>query len=80
MPRFGTLGQLFKIPTLCPVNFWDAKLMEKMEENRINRDLEYRYKGEIRVILIGLKKGWEWLEDGLYCHMEGEIEDERSYE
>ena len=57
------------------MNFWDARWMEKMRENQIARDLEDRYMDDIRVILMALKDGWRWFEDGFYWCQEWEQED-----
>ena len=60
------------------MNFWDAKWMNVMEENQISRDLEDRYMDDIRVILMALKAGWRWLEDGFYWWEEWQEEDMKS--
>ena len=60
------------------MNFWDAKWMNVMEENQISRDLEDRYMDDIRVILMALKAGWRWLEDGFYWCEEWQEEDMKS--
>jgi hypothetical protein len=62
------------------MNYWDAKWMASMNENNVERDLEDRYMDDIRVVMMCLKAGWRWHEDGLYWCKEWEAEDESSEE
>ena len=43
---------------------WDAGWMAVMDENNIQRDLEDRYMDDIRIIMMCLKAGCRWKEDG----------------
>ena len=62
------------------MNFWDKKWKEKMEDNNIKRDLEDRYMDDIRVILMAIKEGWRWHQEGLYWCKEWEEEDKMKEE
>ena len=48
------------------MNEWDAKWMEKLEENNVKVRKSERYMDDIRAFLKALKEGWRWFEGGLW--------------
>ena len=51
---------------------WDGKLLEKFKQNNLKLDEGARYMDDVRAILAGLRKGWRWIDDGLYFYEEWE--------
>ena len=48
------------------MNEWDAKWMEKLEENNVKVRKSERYMDDIRAFLKALKEGWRWFEGGFW--------------